>query len=304
MAGSSTYPTSVDNKTQLQDGVDYMEGDNVNNAYVPLNAIETFIGTNGKGQSWTTDILDFLANEAAPILTKASGSTLSLSAGAIFIKNSGQVNRLMRRTTSPTTISAANLDTASMAVGYYDIYVLADSAATTFTVKFCIQGNTPSGATNFEKQGWFYNETAGVLDVTSGFVGNYKINGRDVPNMVTLVDATNFTQTVNATYTAMSNFTARFISSGRPVLIIFRANFTLNATDRQVVFGSHINGTEYKRSSEYAYGSQTTCLIHIETLAAGAYTIDIRHKQGSPAASSITSDTGAGSTPSLMIIEL
>ena len=308
MAGSSTYPTSVDNKTALADGIDIIQADDVNNAYVPMTSTQTFVGSNGKGASWSSDILDYNCNTAPPVVTKASSSTLSVSAGAIAIKNSGQTNRLLRRTTSATTVTSSNLDTGSMADDtYYYVYAVADSAATTFTVKFSASSTAPTGLTNFELIGWFYNESAGALDVTSGFVGNVKRNGRSVPNKVTIVASSAISaQTVSAGYTVLTGFTAQFYTSGRPVLIMFGGNFTLTSTDQQAIFATHIAGTPYKQSSVYAYGSQCTYLVHIEELAAGTYTIDIRHKDGSPAAGTIATDPSgsSGSTPSLVIIEL
>lgn len=308
MAGSSDYPELVDNKTALQDGIDYMEADNVNNAYVPINKTQTFIGANGKGASWSSDILDYLSNTKAPIVTKASSSTLSVSAGAIVIKNSAQSHRMLRRTTSAITVTASDIDTGSMAdaTGYY-VFAVADTAATTFTVKFSLSPTAPTGLTHFELIGWFWNESAGALNVTSGFVGNVKGNGRDVPNKVQIVASSAISaQTVDATYTVLTGFTAHFYSSGRPVLITFGGNFTLASTDQQVVFASHIGGSAYKQSSLYSYGSQCTFLHHIEELAAGFYVIDIRHKDGSPAAGTVATNpsSDSNSTPALTIIEL
>ena len=223
MAGSSSYPETVDNKTQLQDGVDYMEADNVNNAYVPINVTQTFIGANGKGASWSTDILEYLANTKAPIITKASGSTLSVSAGVVFIKNSGQSHRLMRRNTNAVTVTASDLDTGSMANNtFYYIYAVADTAATTFTVKFSTSATSPTGLTNFELIGWFYNQAGGALDVTLPYVGNVKAGGRDVPNAVTITSTADVTVTATATFELLANTTVKIRTSGRPVLILFQ----------------------------------------------------------------------------------
>ena len=61
MAGSSNYPNAIDNKTPLQDGVDYIEADNVNNAYVPASAIQTFIGAGPFRDGFVT--LDRIASD-------------------------------------------------------------------------------------------------------------------------------------------------------------------------------------------------------------------------------------------------
>lgn len=189
MAGSSDYPLSVDNKTALVDGVDYVEADDVNNSYVPLTATQTFIGSNGKGASWSNDVLGHLMNQQVPVCKKASGSTITVVAGTIAIKNSGQTNRLLRRNIADVTLTSSDLDTGAMAIGYYYIYAVADTAATTFTCKFSASETSPTGLTNFEMIGWFYNESGGALDITTGFVGNVR-NGRGVMNILTLVDTT------------------------------------------------------------------------------------------------------------------
>lgn len=273
MAGSSTFPTSVDNKTALVDGLDYMEADNVNNAYVPINKTQTFIGANGKGASWSTDMLEYLANTKGPVCTKASASTISVSAGVVLIKNGAQSNRLMRRNTSPVTITASDLDTGAMASGtYYYIYAVADSAATTFTCKFSASASSPTGLTNFELIGWFYNQSGGSLDITLPYVGNVKNNGRDVPNNVTVVGTTDITNTTSLA--DMTDMAIRFYTSGRPCLIIFDPNCRVNNDTGVLVLdvdGSTVKTTKYTLvSSTYSASAP----IHLlTTLSAGTHTI-------------------------------
>jgi len=286
MAGSSTYPTSVDNKTALQDGIDIIQADDVNNSYVPITSTQTFMGSNGKGASWSSDVLDYLCNTAVPIVTKASASTLSVSAGAVAIKNAGQTNRLMRRNTSSTTVTSSNLDTGSMADDtYYYVYAVADSAATTFTVKFSASASSPTGLTNFELIGWFYNESAGALDVTSEYVGNIMRNGRYVPNQVTITDATS--QTIDQTsYTDVNVSTVKIYTSGRPVRFEYRLASTAASITNAVtgfylglsIDGSDEAGSEHLNGgplSGYSHGSSAT---YVKTLAAGTHTIILRYK--------------------------
>ena len=284
MAGSTTYPATVDNKTALQDGIDYMEADNVNNAYVPENATQTFIGANGKGASWSTDILDYLSNLKAPIVTKASASTLSVSTGAVMVKNSGQTNRIGRRNTSATTVTASDIDTGTLAVNYYYVFAVADTAATTFTVKFSLSSTAPTGLTNFELIGWFYNETTSAIDLTNGYVGNNKGAGRDVPNCVTVNSAV--VDTVNDTSygSDLTGAVIRFYSSGRPVEISFTSNWA-NAGDEPKVIVD-IDGTDKTASERSAFSTsgtvdQSLCTIYMETLSAGTHTITIQAKVAS-----------------------
>lgn len=280
MAGSSDYPTSVDNKTQLQDGIDYIEADNVNNAYVPINKTQTFIGANGKGASWSTDMLEYLANTKAPICTKKDGDEIYVSAGVVFIKNSGQTNRLMRRNTSVTTLDATYLDTGSFADDtYYYIYAVADSAATTFTCKISASASAPTGLTNFELIGWFFNESASVLDITSGFVGNVKANGRDVPNSVTINGST--ADAVNDTSygTDLTESSVRFYSSGRPVVILYSAR--CSTLGDSITFIVDVDGTDKSNSERGIASSASAGYVAVmwqETLSAGTHTITIQAK--------------------------
>lgn len=196
---SSAYPTAADNPTNLVDGTDFEEAVNINNAYDFIKAIQAFVGVNGKGQSWTTDFLEFLANQfSPPVVSKVSASSLSVSAGPIVVKNSGQSNRLLRHNTSPVTVTSANLTTGAMAVGFYYLFAVGDSAAGTFTVKFDVSPTAPTGLTNFFLIGWFYNETAGVLDVTTGMVGNTKRPG--VRNILIINDTTDTSVTGDTNY--------------------------------------------------------------------------------------------------------
>ena len=283
MAGSSTFPTSVDNKTQLQDGVDYMEADNINNAYVPGTATQTFVGANGKGASWSTDILEYLANTKAPICTKSSATQLSISAGTVFIKNAAQSNRLMRRNTAATTVDIANLDSGTtVSVAYYAIYAVADSAATTFTVVISTSFSSPSGLTNFELIGYFYNQTAGsVLDIAIDWVGNIKAAGRDVPNKMTAIGTSNIT-TTSASDVLMTDMQLRFRSTGRPVLILADAIFEGAGNGCQVQGSVFVDSSEKRRDAEGgAAGTQAQRIqIHyVEALSEGNHLIELYWKR-------------------------
>jgi hypothetical protein len=281
MAGSSNFPTSVDNKTPLVDGVDYQEADNVNNAYVPLNKTQTFIGANGKGASWSTDILEYLANQKAPICTKASASTISVSTGTVFIKNSGQTNRIMRRNTSATTVTASDIDTGALADDtYYYLFAVADSAATTFTVKFSLSSTAPTGLTNFELIGWFFNQSAAALDITIDRVGNVKTNGRDVPNTVKIEGTSDIT-TTSTSLVDMTDMEIRFYTSGRPIQVYFDGSFRFDTITGTIVID--IAGATKRTSiGKFNFGHGEPMVVKWqETLAAGTYTIKIQWKVSS-----------------------
>lgn len=287
-AGSSNFPTSVDNYTALTDGVDIIQADDVNNAYVPINYIETFIGASGAVMSKNTDILAQLANSESPIVAKASASTLSVSAGTIVVKNSSQSVRVMRRSTAAKTVTASNLDTGTMAANtYYYVYACADAAGSDFTVVFSTSASAPTGYTNYELIGWFYNETISVLDVTSGYVGNNKAR-RNVPNVV----AINGSSDQSTSSTSFGDLmTIRFYSSGRPLLYIFdgvTAGSSNNIGARAVfdVDGSNVaNSIGREISSAVAAGDPASyraniSIFWVDTLAAGTHTIKVQYCTG------------------------
>lgn len=287
MAGSTTYPGSVDNKTALQDGIDIIQADDINDAYVPIDAIETFLGGIGssKTQSWTTDLLEALANFKAPNCKKASGSTITVEPGVVVIKNSGQSNRMLRRTTANITVSASNLDTGAMADDtYYYLYAVADTAATTFTVKFSASASAPTGLTNFELIGWFFNQSAGALDITLDFVGNVRTNGRFAPNVIVRTDTTSDTINDTSYGTDLTNAEIRFYSSGRPLLILghFESN-AANYMNNDCAFIVDIDGADQSasecRAAESTAGSGGARLVFLTTgVAAGTHTITIQAK--------------------------
>lgn len=285
MAGTSTYPTTVDNKTALVDGVDFMEGDNVNHAYTPINKTQTFVGATGKDQSWNADILDFLCNGKAPVCVKKDANTITVKAGAIAIKKADGSIRLLRRNTSDVDVVAANLDTGSMAdATYYYIYAVADSAATTFTVKFSASATAPTGLTQFELIGWFYNQAAGSLTITDDLVGNVKANGRNVPNLIFKNSATQVTGS-SGSLQDDTQALIRFYSSGRPGVITYHPAIDVASGATGAYTGISIDGSDVADSLRYVLtvgGSGTylhTCpIIWPVTLSAGVHTIQGRFR--------------------------
>ncbi len=214
----SLYPSSPDvfvNRT----GVDAIASSDPNNAYEAIEAIQGLLGNAGDSQSHSLDVMDYLSKATPPICVKKDLNTITVKAGSVIIKNAAGTTRLLRRNPSDTDVVAANLDTGAMAdATYYYIYAVADSAATTFTLKFSLSATTPTGLTNYELIGWFYNQAAGSLTITDGFVGNMKINGRDVPNAIRMSYAANIFAS-STSYVDLSPLTARFISNGRPLLL-------------------------------------------------------------------------------------
>ena len=170
MAGSSNYPNAIDNKTPLQDGVDYIEADNVNNAYVPASAIQTFIGAAGKPQSGSIDILEYLrfigdpANEAR--LEWVSVSQIKIKAGIIWCANAGGSIRVPRKLPTDITITLpTDLDIGGEAANTrYYIIAVADATNTSITGKFSTSKTAPSGITTFAVLGSCVNNASSDID--------------------------------------------------------------------------------------------------------------------------------------------
>src|SRR5690348_14306109 len=151
MSGSSTFPTTVDNKVQVTDGVDIIQADDINDAYVPIDAIEAFIGVSGAAQSHNTDMLAQIFSLKPTIrLIWNSTTALTASAGVARPQNSGGTVRKMRRNTTTTTITP----TLGASTNYY-VYANGDAAATTAAFAVDTNATTPTGVTCFELIGGF-----------------------------------------------------------------------------------------------------------------------------------------------------
>ncbi len=169
MAGSTTYPSSVDNKTALQDGVDIIQADDVNDAYVPVDAIETFVGASGKPQSGSIDLLEYLRFLGDPVnearVEWVSAIQLKIKASIIWCTNASGSIRVPRKLTGDLTLSFTDLDTGSEAASTkYYVIAVADAANTTITGKFSLSKTAPSGITTFAVLASFVNNASSDID--------------------------------------------------------------------------------------------------------------------------------------------
>lgn len=169
MAGSTTYPTSVDNKTALQDGVDIIQADDVNDAYVPVDAIETFVGASGKPQSGSIDLLEYLRFLGDPVnearVEWVSATSLKIKAGVIWCTNASGSIRVPRKLTADLTLTFADLDTGAEAANTrYYVIAVADAANTSITGKFSLSKTAPSGITTFAVLASFVNNASSDID--------------------------------------------------------------------------------------------------------------------------------------------
>lgn len=270
---SASIPVSVPAFTTLQDDIDFVLAQHHTTRDDEITALATMVGMLGKAQSWGVDFVSAMKNAKAPLCTKVDADTISVSAGVVWIANGAQSFRLPRRNTSPVTVEASNLDIGSMAVGWHYIYAVADSAATTFTVKISASPTAPTGLTNFELIGWFYNETSSVLDITSGIVGNVKGGNRDVPNVVHLEGSTDIS-TTSTSHADVDNMNCKFYTSGRPVIITLVMPLTLNNGSGEIILD--IDGSTKKTMAGTQGGGSyklPLTLVYAEALSAGTHTI-------------------------------
>ena len=205
----------------------------------------------------------------------ASASTVTILEGEVVGESSGGAHR-MRENTSSTTVTWSNLDTGSEAAStYYYVYANMDADATTFTASVSTSSSAPSGVTYYRRLGWFYNDASS--NITAAGVGN--IREGDVPNSSVATGTSDIT-TTSTTYTDMTDMEVRFVSGGRPILMIFSAPFYAGQ-HTQVVFD--VDGTDYGygregRSDGNYINDNSIAIAWLETLSAGTHTIKVQWK--------------------------
>lgn len=125
-----------------------------------INDIDTTVQDNN------TALDRLLANyRQGQVLTYASASTLTVTAGEITCSNSGGTVRKMRKNPSSTTVTWADIDTGSEASSTtYYVYASCDAVADTATYKISLSATTPTGLTSYKRIGSFYND--GSSDIT------------------------------------------------------------------------------------------------------------------------------------------
>lgn len=242
----------------------------------------------GKTQAYSTDLLTALKFNGAPMCTKSSATQIAVSAGQVWIANSGGSIKLSRRITSPITLTGADLDTGSMAAGYYYIYAVADAVGTTLTCKISASASAPTGLTNFELIGWFYNESASgsALDLTIGQIGNVKGGGRDVPNVPQILSATQVTGTTD-TYVDDTQALLHFYTSGRPMIFVYHGKLGASANEHPymkfAIDGSDVANSEIRNNVNSSTTTDIVAMtsIYYAQLAAGTHTIQGKFKSGS-----------------------
>lgn len=111
-----------------------------------------------------------------------SASTLTVLTGELALPDSSVSTVRYRKNTANVSVSWSDIDTGveASATQYY-VYGLADSDATTFTVKISASSSAPSGSTYYRKLGEFYNDASGNI---TNVISYRSDNGADNRDMV------------------------------------------------------------------------------------------------------------------------
>jgi len=162
---AASFPNAKKTFSAVVNGVTKLVAALFNSPYDEIEAIETFIGATGGGaQSYYTSLTDMLINYRRGCAVEYKGDAdLYVRAGEIMIVDASG-NRRLRRNTSDTTVTWANIDTGSEATSTrYYVYACADNNATTFTVVVSTNATTPTGMTYYRLIGSFYNNASGNI---------------------------------------------------------------------------------------------------------------------------------------------
>ena len=238
-----------------------------------ISTADTLLQTNNEA----TDRLLYNYRENLTVIPDTSAQ-IKVLVGEIAIQNSAGSIVKWRRNTSTTTITWADIDTGAEASStQYYVYALGDTDVTTCTFKISTSATSPDGATQYRKIGYFYN------DSSSNIVNVGNIKGGDVGNVMQVVGTTDIS-TTSTTYEDMTDMEIKFVSSGRPVLVLFEApleNSSVQQWAQIEIDGSGKNSSmRYEHDSSSPQTSKIPLAIHYldTTLSAGSHTIKIKWK--------------------------
>lgn len=165
---AASFPNAQKTFSAVVNGVTKLVAALFNSPYDEITAIETFIGPTGGGaQAFSESLTNMLYNyRSACTVDFKSTSDLYVRAGEIMITDASG-NRRLRRNPTDTTVTWANIDTGAEAGStIYYVYAVADSSATTFTIKISTSSSAPSGATFYKLIGSFYNDGSSNITYT------------------------------------------------------------------------------------------------------------------------------------------
>jgi len=162
---AASFPNAKKTFSQVVNGVTKLVAALFNVAYNEIEAEQVFCGPTGGGaQSYSESLTNLLYNYRQGCAVEYKGAAdLYVRSGEIMVTDASG-NRRLRRNTSDTTVTWANIDTGAEAnsTTYY-VYAVADANATTSTFMISASATTPTGATFFKLIGTFYNDASGNI---------------------------------------------------------------------------------------------------------------------------------------------
>lgn len=155
---ASSYPTSADSLARVTDGTTKVKGATPNPIMEAVEAAQEFVGESGASQAHNTDLIAQIFSLKPTIqLSFVDVATVRASAGVSRCQNAAGSVRKLRKNTSTTDITDANLDTGSAFSSNtaYLVFADADDGATTVGFIVTEAGSTPSTVTHYELIGGF-----------------------------------------------------------------------------------------------------------------------------------------------------
>jgi FlaG/FlaF family flagellin (archaellin) len=152
----------------LVDDKSWIQASDPNIVALELSALSTMLGVLGDVQGKSNDFLDGLANMLPTTMTCVykNTTTITVKAGRIWCQNATATIRLLRRNSSDTDITSANLDAGgpgfANSTAYY-IWAIADAVAETVTFKISTSASAPTGSTVFSLVGGFQTDASGII---------------------------------------------------------------------------------------------------------------------------------------------
>lgn len=189
-----------------------------------------------------------------------SAATIKVLAGELAIPNADGSVVKYRRNTSVTSVSWLDIDTGAEAgTTQYYVWALADTDATTFTVKISVSNSAPSGATYYRLLGYFYND--GSSNITS--VGNVAGSAVNQPYAIGTTDIT----TSSSSYVDTTDMSVTYIGTGRPVVIEYSLSGITNGAGYALAIAIAKNGSTMSntKTSEQGY-SGVNLSLHTATI--------------------------------------
>ena len=172
-----SIPATVPVFTDLQDDIDFILAADQNDPNDEITSMATLHGMLGAGlvQGQSLDTLTFIQRARSSIrIAWTDVDTVTASIGEIMCLNSGGSKRMMRKNTSTTAITFANIDTGARALSTtYYVWAIADAVATTVTFKVSTSASAPTGATYYALVGKFSTNASGAGEIISSSVSSY-----------------------------------------------------------------------------------------------------------------------------------